>query len=84
MDEIFIIKTDNVKITNENSVFKIEFNFAAYSLINSLIKTRIIQGGSTDDTYKNIIFKAKSVKSLVQYQNEMMKSIFLLTNFFIL
>jgi len=72
MDKI-ILKRDNVKITNENKVFNIEFKFSAYSLINSLIKTRIIQGGSTDDTYKSIIFKASSVKTLEEYQNDKMK-----------
>jgi hypothetical protein len=72
MDKI-ILKRDNVKITSENKVFNIEFKFSAYSLINSLIKTRIIQGGSTDDKYKSIIFKASSVKTLEEYQNDKMK-----------
>lgn len=70
MDENIIFERDNIKIINENSVFKIEFKYATYSLINSLIRTRIIQGGSTDDTYKKIIFKAKSVKSLEEYKND--------------
>lgn len=72
MDKI-ILKRDNVKITSENKVFNIEFKFSSYSLINSLIKTRIIQGGSTDDKYKSIIFKASSVKTLEEYQNDKMK-----------
>jgi len=73
MDKI-ILKRDNVKITNENNkIFNIEFKFSSYSLINSLIKTRIIQGGSTDDRYKNIIFKASSVKTLEEYQSDKMR-----------
>jgi len=74
MDEKIILEGENIKITSENSIFKIEFKYAAYSLINSLIKTRIIQGGSTDETYKSIIFKAKSVKSLEEFKKEKMKS----------
>ena len=74
MEENIILERDNIKITNENSIFKIEFKYAAYSLINSLIKTRIIQGGSTDETYKRIIFKAKSVKTLDEYKKDKMIS----------
>jgi len=70
MDESIILEKDNLKISKKKSTFKIEFKYAAYSLINSLIKTRIIQGGSTDETYKAIIFNAKSVKSLEQFINE--------------
>ena len=74
MDEKIILEGENIKITSENSIFKIEFKYGAYSLINSLIKTRIIQGGSTDETYKSIIFKAKSVKTLEEFKKENMKS----------
>jgi hypothetical protein len=70
MDEDIILENENIKITSENSIFKIEFKYGGYTLINSLIKTRIIQGGSTDETYKVIIFNAKSVKSLEQLINE--------------
>ena len=72
MDERIILEGDNIKITSENSIFKIEFKYGGYSLINSLIKTRIIQGGSTDETYKRIIFKANSVKSLEVFKKENM------------
>jgi hypothetical protein len=65
-----IFENDNLKIIKEHSTFKIEFNSVAYELINSLIKTRIIQGGSTDETYKMIIFNARSVKSLSQFIND--------------
>ena len=73
MDERTILEGENVKISSKNSIFKIEFKLSAYSLINSLIKTRIIQGGSTDETYKTIIFKAYSVKTLEEYKNDKMK-----------
>jgi serine/threonine protein kinase len=74
MDENIILESENVKIKNDNNIFKIEFKLSAYSLINSLIKTRIIQGGSTDETYKSIIFKANSVKSLEEYKKDKMIS----------
>lgn len=72
MDENKILEGENVRIDSEDSIFKIKFKYSAYSLINSLIKTRIIQGGSTDETYKTITFKANSVKSLEDYKNEKM------------
>jgi hypothetical protein len=74
MVEKIILENDNIKITCENSIFKIQFRFTAYSLINSLLKTRIILGGSTDETYKTILFKANSVKTLEEYKNDKMKS----------
>lgn len=70
MDKSIILENENLKIIKENSIFKIELKSVAYSLINSLIKTRIIQGGSTDETYKSIIFNANSVKSLEEFRNE--------------
>lgn len=70
MKELIILKRDNIKIKMEELVYKIEFKNSAYSLINSLIKTRIIHGGSTDELYKTITFKAVSVKTLSQYQED--------------
>jgi len=72
MDEKTILESENIKITSENSIFKIEFKYAAYPLINSLIKTRLIQGGSTDESYKRIIFKAATVKTLDEFKNDKM------------
>lgn len=68
MDEIKI--NDNVKILKENDSYKIEFKTMQYELINSLLKTRIITGGSTDDSYKFIYLKANKVITLKEYQNE--------------
>jgi hypothetical protein len=61
---------ENIKIKNENSIYTIEFKTSSYSIIRSLIKTRIIQGGSTDESLKKIRFKAESVKTLSKYQAE--------------
>ena len=68
MDEIEI--NDNVKILKKNDIYKIEFKTMQYELINSLLKTRIINGGSTDESYKFIYLKANKVITLKEYQNE--------------
>jgi hypothetical protein len=65
-----IIKNEQLILTNDNGIYNIYFKSAAYSLINSLIKTRIIQGGSTNATYKQLTFKASSVKTLEEYQKD--------------
>lgn len=68
MDEIEI--NDNVKIIKEKNNYKIEFKTMEYELINSLLKTRIINGGSTDESFKLIYFKANKVTTLKEYQHE--------------
>jgi hypothetical protein len=65
-----IILNENVKIKKENNIYELEFKTSNYELINSLLKTRIIQGGSTDQTYKRIYFKADRVKTLKQYKHD--------------
>jgi len=65
-----IFSNENVKITKEKSIYRVLFKTQQYHLINSLLKTRIIKGGSTDETYKNIYFKAEKVRTLKQYQND--------------
>ena len=63
--------TDNWKIIEENNkIFKIIFNYPNLVLINSLLKTKILQGATSSDNYKMIKFKADSVKSLHQFQVE--------------
>ena len=47
-----------------NSVYKIHFKYPSKSIINSVLKTRLINGGSTDQMYKTLTFKATSVSSL--------------------
>jgi hypothetical protein len=63
-----IILNDNVKMRKENNIYELEFKISNYELVNSLLKTRIIQGGSTDTTYKRIYFKADQVKTLKQFK----------------
>lgn len=68
IESTFIIN-DYTKIKNNKNIFTIEFQYPSYSLINSLLKTRLIQGGSTDEFYKTVTFKADSVTTLNDYMN---------------
>lgn len=73
MQEIY--SNDFLKI-NENkmkSTFTIELPVANKVLINSLIRTKIIQGASVSDDYKELKFRAQSVKSLKQFKEEQSK-----------
>lgn len=63
-----ITTNDNLSITKDKQLYKIEFKYPSYEIINSLLKTRIIRDGITDDSYKTITFKASSVRTLEQYQ----------------
>jgi len=69
-----IYSNDNLKIIEEkNKIFKIIFNYPSPIIINSLLKTKIIQGGTSTPDFKIIKFKADSVKSLDQFQEEKKK-----------
>jgi hypothetical protein len=69
-----IIKNENVRIKKENNIYELEFKTPNYALMNSLLKTRIIQGASTDETYKRLFFKANEVKTLKQYKLDKKKA----------
>jgi hypothetical protein len=69
MDEIISLG-ENIKIYKERTTFKIEFNYKSYALINSLLGTYIIRGGSTNESYNLLKFKADSVKTLDDFLNE--------------
>jgi hypothetical protein len=63
-----VIKSDNYEVNKlNNSIYKISFRYTAYSLVQSLVRTRLIMGSSTDEHYKTITFKAESVKTFHQY-----------------
>ena len=47
-------------------IFKINFAYPSRALINSLIKTKIIQGGTATEDYKTLQFKANTVRTLKQ------------------
>ena len=66
-----IISKENFKIIqSEQTIFRIEFSTPCRALINSLIKTKIILGATITEDYKAIKFKAHSVKSLKQFQEQ--------------
>jgi len=73
MTEIY--SNDTLKIIEEQnkSTFRIELLYPNAILINSLIKTRIITGGTITDDYRIVKFKALSVKTLHQFQEEQNK-----------
>jgi hypothetical protein len=51
-------------------IFKIIFAYPSRALINSLIKTKIIQGGTATDDYKTLQFKANTVTTLIKNTNK--------------
>lgn len=55
---------DSVTLVQTPIHYIIQFKYPAYALIQSLLKTRIIPGASTDDQYRSITFKAHSVTIL--------------------
>jgi len=61
-DEFSIYKNERDK-----TFFTIEFQENSESLINSLIKTKLVIASSIDDEYKTISFRASSVKSLKKF-----------------
>jgi len=64
-----IYSNENVKIIKDkNSLFRIELLNSDAKLINSLIKTKIIQGATATDDYRTLKFKATSVKSLKEFR----------------
>ena len=51
-------------------IFKIIFAYPSRALINSLIKTKIIHGGTATDDYKTLQFKANTVTTLKKSTNK--------------
>jgi len=70
---IDILKNDEFTIYNDVSKFKIHMNFQNQALLNSIAKTKIIQGSTITDNYKSIYFNATEVKSFTSYQNDLKK-----------
>ena len=71
MTEIY--SNDTLKIIqekNNKTIYKIEFNYQYPSLIRSLTKTHIIQGGTITDDYLTVRFKAVSVVPFPIFQEQ--------------
>lgn len=56
---------DSVTLVKTPIHYIIQFKYSAYHLIQSIVKSRIIPGVSTDEKYRTLTFKARSVNSLV-------------------
>jgi hypothetical protein len=66
-----IISKDNFKIIQiEPTIFRIEFATPCPALIHSLVKIKQITGATASDDYKNLKFKAQTVKMLRDYTNK--------------
>jgi hypothetical protein len=63
-----VYNSDFVNIVEgpNKGIFKIIFAYPSRALINSLIKTKIIQGGTATDDYKTLQFKANTVTTLIK------------------
>ena len=63
-----VYNSDFVNIVEgpHKGIFKINFAYPSRALINSLIKTKIIQGGTATDDYKTLQFKANTVTTLIK------------------
>ena len=63
-----VYNSDFVNIVEgpHKGIFKINFAYPSRALINSLIKTKIIQGGTATDDYKTLQFKANTVTTLIR------------------
>jgi len=70
IDFIEIYSNDFLKIVEDKnkSIFKLEICYSNPILINSLIKTKIIQGATATEDYKIVNFKAATVKTFKQFQ----------------
>jgi serine/threonine protein kinase len=68
-----IYSNESIKISEEKKVFTIFFNHPNQLIIDSLIKTRIIQGAVSSEDYKILKFKANKVETFNQYQQEQKK-----------
>lgn len=67
-----IFKNDTLKIIqdeNNNTIYKIKFNYKCPSLVRSLIKTQIIKGGTVTDDYLCVRFKALSIVPFLQQKS---------------
>ena len=70
MTEIYSNSSLKIIQDKNKSIFTIKQIYPDAKLVNSLIKTKIIQGGTATDDYYIIKFKALSVKTLKQFQEE--------------
>lgn len=64
--------SENIKIIKElGTTYKIELKYRSPSIINSILKSRLIRGGTLSEDYKTIRFQAKSVQLFPQFQQDL-------------
>lgn len=68
-----IYKNKEFIIYQDNTKFQISVNLNNIPLLNSVTKTKIINGSTITDNYKTIYFNAISVKSFETYQKDLYK-----------
>lgn len=68
---IEILKNNEFAIYQDKTKFQIHMNFHNPALLNSIKKTKIINGSTITDNYKSIYFNATTVKSFAAYQSSM-------------
>jgi hypothetical protein len=64
------LSTDEFSISKNNGFFTIDFQISSKSLINSLIKTKLVISSKISDDYQSISFKASSIKSIKKFMNK--------------
>jgi len=70
------MSNENYKIIRNNEashIYVIEFEYINRSLINSIIKTKIIQGATSTNNYKTLQFKASKVSTYSQYKKNLLE-----------
>jgi hypothetical protein len=70
---IEVLKKDEFEIHNDKTKFRITMKYNNPSLLNSIKKTKIINGVTISDNYKSIYFNATQVKSFSSYQSDLKK-----------
>lgn len=73
MNTIYLSELFKIMEDTKTHIFIIEFAYSSQILINSLIKTKIIKGSSTSSDYKTLKFKASSVKTFREVQENYKK-----------
>ena len=69
---IEFLSTDEFSVyknKDDNTLFTIEFQKSSESLINSMIKTKVIIASSISDDYKILSFRCSSVKSFKKFHS---------------
>jgi hypothetical protein len=67
---IEFLSTDEFSVyknKDQNTLFTLEFQTSSESLINSIVKTKLLISSFIDDDYKTLSFRASSVKSFKKF-----------------